>query len=366
MENNLKYIVYCTTNLVNNKIYIGVHETVDPNVFDSYIGNGVYINKPSTYEKCETHFQRAVKKYGVKNFKRVIIKVFDDEDEAYFLEEDIVNEEFLKRSDVYNMVPGGRCGNAGLNSIPVFQYSETGEFIKEYKSILAASLLIQRDPKSLHRALHDKHKCAGYFWTKKKYDKLNLSLMYNYEGPNTIPVFQYSLTGEYECCYNSIRDAAKVLEVNHSNLSAAIRTGGICKGKKFLTVFNEKYCDAKSEQIRSTEIHQYTLEGKYIQSFKNMADAKRALGIKSDIYKAIKLNRTAGNFQWRFEKLEEIAPVQPKAGKSRPVGKYDKDWNLLETYKSLAECKRANGSGLEHVIRGRDEFHKGFRYKYID
>lgn len=30
----MKYIVYLTTNIVNNKIYIGVHETEDPEVWD--------------------------------------------------------------------------------------------------------------------------------------------------------------------------------------------------------------------------------------------------------------------------------------------------------------------------------------------
>lgn len=50
METNLetkdkyKYIVYQTINLVNNKIYIGVHKTVDPTVFDGYIGCGVKVS----------------------------------------------------------------------------------------------------------------------------------------------------------------------------------------------------------------------------------------------------------------------------------------------------------------------------------
>jgi hypothetical protein len=52
----MKYIVYQTVNKVNNKIYIGVHKTEDPLVFDGYVGNGIYINRPSSYWHPKTYF----------------------------------------------------------------------------------------------------------------------------------------------------------------------------------------------------------------------------------------------------------------------------------------------------------------------
>lgn len=39
----MKYIVYLTTNLVNRKIYVGVHKTENPDIFDGYLGNGLTI-----------------------------------------------------------------------------------------------------------------------------------------------------------------------------------------------------------------------------------------------------------------------------------------------------------------------------------
>ena len=50
----MKYIVYLTTNLKSqingiNRIYVGVHKTEDPSIFDGYLGCGCYINQPSTY-----------------------------------------------------------------------------------------------------------------------------------------------------------------------------------------------------------------------------------------------------------------------------------------------------------------------------
>ena len=34
----MNYIVYKTTCLINNKIYVGVHHTNNPDVFDGYLG----------------------------------------------------------------------------------------------------------------------------------------------------------------------------------------------------------------------------------------------------------------------------------------------------------------------------------------
>jgi len=52
----MKYIVYITKNEVNNKTYIGVHQTKNPEIFDGYIGCGVNINKPASYHNPKTPF----------------------------------------------------------------------------------------------------------------------------------------------------------------------------------------------------------------------------------------------------------------------------------------------------------------------
>ena len=203
MENNLfKYIVYCTTCTVTKKIYIGVHQTINPTEFDGYLGCGCYVNKPNTYSKAKTKFQLAVKTYGPKNFIRNTIAVFDDENSAFLLEREIVNNEFLARDDVYNQVLGGQGGFT--TSVPVFEYDEFGTFIQEYKSINSAAIYKQVDLRSIQRAISDKVKCTGHFWTITKFDKLDLSQMHQYEGAHKQPIFQYSSDGTYDCCYDSL------------------------------------------------------------------------------------------------------------------------------------------------------------------
>lgn len=89
------YLVYKTTNLVNGKIYIGQHQTYDLN--DGYLGSGILI-------------QRAIEKYGEENFKREILFECSSVEEMNAKEAELVNEEFLKRDDVYNLKLGGDGG----------------------------------------------------------------------------------------------------------------------------------------------------------------------------------------------------------------------------------------------------------------
>ena len=97
------YTVYKTTNLINGKIYVGLHVT--SNLEDDYLGSG-------------SQLKSAVKKYGKENFKREYIKICNSPEEMYELEADIVNEDFVKRSDTYNMKTGGTGSWYHVNSNP--------------------------------------------------------------------------------------------------------------------------------------------------------------------------------------------------------------------------------------------------------
>lgn len=84
--------VYKTTNLVNGKIYIGVHSTTNLN--DRYLGSG-------------NRLALAFEKYGMENFSRDILEFFDTREECYKREAELVNTDFILRSDTYNITEGG-------------------------------------------------------------------------------------------------------------------------------------------------------------------------------------------------------------------------------------------------------------------
>lgn len=91
----MKYTIYKTTNLINNKIYIGKHQT--ENVDDSYYGSGKAL-------------KRAISRYGKENFKKEILFIFDNEEDMNKKEIELITEEFVKRNDTYNMGVGGEGG----------------------------------------------------------------------------------------------------------------------------------------------------------------------------------------------------------------------------------------------------------------
>jgi len=144
----MKYIVYMTICTANNKIYVGVHKIENLEEFDGYIGNGVNINVPSSYKKSKTPFQYAVNKYGVNKFKRIIIKSFDNKEAAFLLEASIVDEEFIRRKDTYNIKIGGSGGCATQRLKHIYMYNLEGDFVKEFKSAYECSKYLNPDSKN--------------------------------------------------------------------------------------------------------------------------------------------------------------------------------------------------------------------------
>lgn len=169
----MKYIVYKTINKINNKIYIGVHKTENPEIFDGYLGNGVYVQRPSSYSNPKTHFQFAIKKYGVENFMRTVVKVFDVENDAYKLESELVNEEFIKREDTYNLVPGGR--DVSQFMVKVYMYDIEGNFEMEFESLVAAAKYLSPTATGgghLPRAIKRRHQFLGHQFSYEKFDNI--------------------------------------------------------------------------------------------------------------------------------------------------------------------------------------------------
>ena len=303
METNLKeYIVYMTINLVNNKIYIGVHKTENPNVFDGYIGCNVKINSPSTYMNPSTPFQYAVKKYGVKNFKRYTIKSNLTRQEALELEAILVDKEFISREDTYNVALGGTeidiTQFSYHHGTPTYKYSASGKLVDSYESVTEAAKDAGCKKKVIYKAIKSGMKRGDYYYSYTLTDNFI---------PNKLP----SLKGKTIYIY-----------------------------------------DLEGNYVTSL------LSGEELKNFFNITHY-------GNIRQAILNDRPYKGYQLSLEKKDKVHKANSLQNTSKRIGCYDLNGNLIEEFSSTKQATKKYGSGVFRVLNNRQKQTKGFIFKYL-
>lgn len=192
MKKEKKYnLVYQTTNLVNGKIYIGVHRT--DTLEDGYLGSGSII-------------QKAFKKYGIDNFKREILYNVENYELAFFIEELIVDKDFVAREDTYNIQTGG----GGTWKEP--------ELVKE--KIKNTLIQYNKDNPKPRKSAYIKK--GRYYWNKGKknvYKSDALLKMSNAANKRKVKIICVT-TGEI---FESITLASRTYKISKSNLISHLK-----------------------------------------------------------------------------------------------------------------------------------------------
>ena len=301
----MKYIVYITINLCNGKFYIGVHRT-NPETFDGYIGCGIYRENQATKDYV---LHKAVRKYGYKNFKRTILKIFPDTEEgrksAFELEAILVNETLLKSKSVYNTALGGRESTTENLMKTVYMFDLNGTYLRSFKSVREAAIFINPENQDNVRqaiknnCLGTSNSSYGYFWSyTKQFIKSDDRLR---------AIAQYTINGKFIRTFNSIAEAEALLSLN------SIKQAIIKKGT------------AGNYQWRYYE------------------------GDTSDIPTLIN-TKTKNN--------------------CLPIIMFDKQGNKIKEFDSVKQCilsyTELKASQINRVLNGIIKSHKGFVFKYKD
>lgn len=358
----MKYIVYLTINKVNNKIYIGVHQTEDPYKFDGYLGCGLKINDAYLRNHPQQPFHFAVKKYGADNFIRKTIAVFDTIKEALNLEKLLVNQEFISRSDTYNATLGG--GIPPKYEKRIYQYTLDGKFVREWNSITEAALYFRCGNATIGAAVRNRTVALKHLWTEYKYEQLDINQFKL--NMHKCKVYLYDKNGNFIMEFKSISDCAKYLDSTPAQIKNYIILKIKFHSQYYISDFKtDKYNIPEKDRYKGKHIYQYDKEGNFIKEWNSITEIQQYFGKQMNIVNNMKLGRCTEGFQWSFTKEPCMKKLEHKSGRIRKVGKYDLNGNLIEVFKSICAARK-DTSGCINALYGRQKTSGGYIWKFIE
>ena len=267
----------------------------------------------------------------------------------------------------------------------ILQYDLEGNFLREYKSLNAASDSIGIVPNAIGQNLNSFTKSAGGFqWcfkTKKQQNKIEPYVIDN----NGLPIGQYDLNGRLISSYESLLETERKTGHSEGSIRAAMNRGTKIRGTSFFFIqFNKhqeipKFVNPYTNPIHafSIPIVQISADGKYfINKFQSVTEAAKYLNKNTGgISSACKGKRkTAYGYMWKYlsnykNNLPVISIEKAKVKlHSKPIAQYDLSGKFIQVFKSASEAARSvNDSqpNISAVARGVRNYSNKYQYAYI-
>ena len=179
-------------------------------------------------------------------------------------------------------------------------------------------------------------------------------------------VYQYDLDGNYIRAFESSKEAGEKYGISCFSIALAcqkkikVSAGFQWSYRKYLKILPVKSC------VKS--INQYSIEGIFIQSFSNAAEAEKQTGIsKENIrYCARKQKGSAGGYQWRYEEdVNGTENIESVTEKKKIVYQYDLDGNYIQEFASAKEAGEKYGITSIHLAcQKKIKTSAGFQWSY--
>lgn len=130
---------------------------------------------------------------------------------------------------------------------------------------------------------------------KKNFKEAMIKRFINgFEAPNKKKVYQYNLNGSFIKEFSSVEDAHKYFNIK-AGIHYAARNNGFSNG--YIWSYNKHdIISIKEKKYVKSPVIQLDLNDKEIKNWKSITEAQNELKI-SNIVRAIKYNKTAGNFK---------------------------------------------------------------------
>ena len=387
--------IYKITNLINKKIYIGLSVSSTDERWKSHLWNA--------RENSNSAIDRAIHRYGKKNFKYEIIERVPFSKGIRHLE----NREIFyiskfksnKGNVGYNRSLGGNVNVAKRISeihkakasksqpslIKIAAYKKNGDLFRKFNSLKEASTFFNCTSAAIHKSLNRQDRlCQNFMWRTSKSDKFHKKIN---KFTHTIlrkrkEVYQWSKEGEFIKKYNSISEASKETKITPGDISRVLK-GITMFSKGSHWTYKKKFIEPRKKKIigGNTEknyiyVNVYTDKGKYIETCKGVAFTGRKYKCDpSEISKCILEKKRAHRFQngktYQFKKYDgskrNIKPlIKPLHGK-KEILMYSLDGKFLKQFNSTIEASRKMHiprKTINHSLTGSTITGKNYLWKY--
>lgn len=361
----MKYIVYLTRNKESkingiNRIYVGVHKTENPEIFDGYIGCGVKIQQPSTYMYPKSPFQYAVKKYGVKAFERITLFIFDTPEKAYKKEHDIVTEEFINSPYVYNIAIGGEYEKRYK---PLYQFNFEGKLIKKWESSEDCYDFYNYPESKFDSSKRNKCAFLNSYWSTSPI--INVNEYSNKNVMNTI--YLYSKEGKLLKEFITQAECARYLNYDTGEISRAIKYQNLIQKQYYISnKLIDQFIPKPRKQYVDETFYVYQKDNTYIGEFSGK-ELMKVIQLHSWNYISNIFTHNNGWYKDFYISLKKIEKVPHKrAGRSISIDVYDKYGNFIEHINSIKEVRqkyKVPSSKIKNIQQG-DRYFENYIFKY--
>lgn len=351
----MKHIVFITINKKSklngiNRIYIGIHNT-NPETFDGYLGDGIYIDQVSSFMYPKTPLQYAVKKYGVKSFKRVTLFICDTQEEAYNKLLSIADKDFLNLSHVYNYSIFKDC--------PLYQFDFNGNLKKSWTFYEASSfygLPIER----FRYAVRNKYSLLNSFWNDSNSIDIHKYDTKPYQGNRITHLFNKD--GKKIKEFISREDCAKYLHLSIKDINEAILKQTFINNQYYITNFiTDLFKSKPRRQYSKSLLYVYNENSELI----GKEYGKKIMPIiKEHSWKKI-YNAIQNNNGWYKDFFLSTEPVEKVKPRKNEVDVYDSFGNYITggTLKSIGEEYNIPKAKLKDIEKGIKNYNN-YIFKY--
>ena len=344
----MKYIVYQTVNKENGKLYIGVHKTENPEIFDGYIGNGIYVGY--SLENPKTVYQHALKKYGYKSFIRTVLFTYNTVEEALKKEAELVTPEFVKQDNNYNTAVGG--GYLVIYK-SVYQFNNKKELVKIWEGNYSIAEYYGISINQIQYAIHNKKILLDSYFS---YTNLpNFDEYTKYVNHN---LYQYSINGELIAIFENAKKCSEQLNISFKSLETSIQEKKKYKNCYWTYSQENIFKIIKLNRLynlQNNAIRQLDINKNLIQEFNSIVEAANILNYKYHTIKSAIRNNSLVDNQFYFESVKEVK-------KDQKIAQYDLEGNLVKVWDSIAQCAKIHPKSRE-VVKGQRKQTHGYTFK---